>query len=138
MNPVFADAAQWIALSSPDDTLHEVARRQMLAIGSRPVVTSQMVLTEFLDGAATRGVYQRTRAAQFVRRIPLLPNVRVVPQTPELFAAALALYEQRPDQSWSLTDCASLLICQQEQITDVLTYDHLFLQMGLIALLREP
>ncbi len=136
MNPVFADAAQWIALSSPDDALHEAAKRQMLAIGARTLVTSQMVLTEFLDGAATRGAYQRTRAAQFVRRIPLLPNVRVVPQTPELFTAALTLYEQRPDQAWSLTDCASLLICRQEQIMDVLTYDHHFTQMGLNALLR--
>jgi len=36
--------------------------------------------------------------------------VQVIPQTPELFAAALALYEARLDTEWSLTDCASLVI----------------------------
>ena len=97
-----------------------------------------MVLTEFLDGAATRGAGIRREAARFARLLGSLPGVRVIPQTPELFAAALALYEQRVDKEWSLTDCASLVICQQEGIYDVLTYDRHFLQMGLNTLLRPP
>jgi hypothetical protein len=58
-----------------------------------------MVMTEFLDGAATRGEGIR-RAARFARLLDSLPNVRVIPQTPELFAAALALYEERVDKKW--------------------------------------
>ena len=138
MNPIFADSAHWIAMVSPDDGLHAAAAKQMLAVGSRPIITSQMVLVEFLDGAAVRGAYNRNRAAAYAERIPLLPNVRVISQTPELFDAALALYKQRLDKAWSLTDCASFVICEREGITDVLTHDHHFTQMGLNTLLRLP
>jgi predicted nucleic acid-binding protein len=61
----------------------------------------------------------------------------VVPQTPELFRDALALYGDRVDQSWSLTDCASFLIMEQRQITEALTHDRHFEQRGYSALLRD-
>lgn len=138
MNPVFADTAYWIAINSPSDSLHTVAVSVSRQVGSRSIVTSQMVLTEFLDGAATRGAGLRREAARFARILTTLPSVQVIPQTSELFAAALALYEQRLDKEWSLTDCASFVICRQEGIQDVLTYDQHFVQMGLNALLRTP
>lgn len=59
--------------------------------------------------------------------------------TPELFADALALYRDRSDKAWSLTDCASIVICQREGITEVPGYDRHFEQAGFVALLRrEP
>ena len=138
MNPVFADTAHWIAINSPADGLHTVAVDVSRRLGSRPILTSQMVLTEFLDGAATRGAGIRRETARFARLLEALPNVRVIPQTAELFAVALALYEQRLDKEWSLTDYASFVICRQEGIHDVLTYDQHFAQMGLNTLLRTP
>ena len=138
MKPVFADAGHWIALNSPLDGLHQRAVTSAQNLGSRTIVTSQMVLTEVLDGTASRGQAIREQTVRFTRLLASLPNVRIIPQTPELFEAALTLYAQRPDKQWSLTDCASFVICRQEGITDVLTHDHHFVQMGLNAMLRDP
>ena len=59
----------------------------------------------------------------------------LVPQTRELFDAALNLYEQRIDKGYSLTDCMSMIVCREQQITDVLTHDHHFMQEGFTILL---
>lgn len=64
------------------------------------------------------------------------PNVEVIPQTSELFHQALSLYRQRPDQAWSLTDCASFCLMQQRNILEALAHDKHFEQAGFIALLR--
>ena len=54
----------------------------------------------------------------------------------DLFNAALARYAQRPDQSWSLTNCASFLVMEQRGITEALAYDRDVEQDGFVALLR--
>ena len=56
---------------------------------------------------------------------------------PSCFGTALALYQERPDKSWSLTDCASFLIMDQRQTTEALTHDRHFEQRGYQALLRD-
>lgn len=137
MIPVFADAGYWIALSSHSDALHSIAIEVTRSLGRRPIITSQMVLTEFLDGAAGQGIARRTAAWNYVEQLQAQTSLRIVPQTPELFAAALELYKRRQDKDWSLTDCASIFICQQEGITDVLAHDHHFVQAGFTALLRS-
>ena len=96
-----------------------------------------MVLTELLNGLAAHGALTREYAAAFVRDISASPTDRVEPQTPGLFGEALALYQQRPDKSWSLTDCASIVVCEREGIREVLTYDRHFEQAGYRCLLRE-
>ena len=65
------------------------------------------------------------------------PDIESVSQTPELFRDALALYQHRPDKSWSLTDCASFLIMDRQQIAEALTHDRHFEQRGYRALLRD-
>ena len=65
------------------------------------------------------------------------PSFVVVPQSPELFAAGLDLYSRRPDKTYSMVDCISMVVCSDRGITDVLTYDHDFEREGFRALLRE-
>ena len=40
------------------------------------------------------------------------------------------------DKGWSLTDCASFIIMEDEGLTIALTHDQHFIQAGLQALLR--
>ena len=47
----------------------------------------------------------------------------------------LALYDERPDQEWSLTDCISFVVMADEGIAEALTGDHHFEQAGFVALL---
>src|SRR5438105_965772 len=48
--------------------------------------------------------------------------------------AALALYEARPDKSYSLTDCRSMLAMRALGLTEALTNDHHFTQEGFTIL----
>jgi hypothetical protein len=55
MNAVFADAGYWIALFNPRDQLHTKAITVSNTLQGCPIVTSQMVLTEFLNHYAALG-----------------------------------------------------------------------------------
>ena len=136
MNAVFADAGYWIALFNPRDRLHTKAITISNTLHGRSIVTSQMVLTEFLNHYAALGQPFRQRAVQVVRSLQADAEVEVVPQTAAQFTAALMLYAQRPDKAWGLTDCASFLIMQERGITEALAYDDHFYQAGFIPLLR--
>jgi predicted nucleic acid-binding protein len=61
--------------------------------------------------------------------------VTIVRQTAELFGAGLNLYRRRPDKGYSLTDCMSMIVCQQFDVTDVLTHDQHFAQESFTLLL---
>ena len=137
MNAVFADAGYWIALFNPRDQLHAKAISVSTTLQGRSIVTSQMVLTEFLNHYAALGQPFRQRAVQVVRSLQDNVDVEVVPQTDAQFAAALTLYAQRPDKEWGITDCASFLTMQERGITEALAYDDHFYQASFIPLLRD-
>ena len=137
MNAVFADAGYWIALFNPRDQLHTKAITVSHTLQGRPIVTSQMVLTEFLNHYAALGQPFRQRAVQVVHSLQDDADVEIIPQTEAQFAAALTLYAQRPDKEWGLIDCASFLIMKERGITEALAHDDHFHQAGFIPLLRN-
>ena len=136
MNEVFADAGYWIALFNPRDRLHSKALTVSQNIKGQRIVTSQAVLTEFLNYFAAFGTQFRQKAVQVIKSLQQSADVEIVVQTPEQFEAALVLYSQRPDKEWGLTDCNSFLIMHQREIREVLAHDEHFLQAGFIPLLR--
>lgn len=137
MSVVFADSGYWIALLYSRDQLHERARAVAAGLESVAFVTTQMALTEALNHLAGRGERLRRLAAQMVRELETRSDVHVIPQTDTQFRAAVDRYASRPDQSWSLTDCASFIVMEERNITDALSYDRDFEQAGFRALLRE-
>lgn len=134
MNHYFADTSYWIAIFNRGDDLHLKATstgRKLRDI----LVTTQWILTEMLDGLSnTEGMRESTAA--FVRDLELEPNVAIIPATEEWFHRGLVRYEQRLDKEWSLTDCISIVVVEDEGIADALTGDHHFEQAGFNALLR--
>ena len=54
----------------------------------------------------------------------------------ELFDNSLALFGNRDDKEWSLTDCMSFVVMETRGITDALTPDEHFNQAGFQALMR--
>ena len=48
----------------------------------------------------------------------------------------VALYAERPDKDWSLTDCISFVVMRKMDITEALTGDRHFEQAGFTALLE--
>lgn len=136
MKLVFADTSYWIALLNPRDQLHgkAVAVSEKLALVR--IVTSEMVLTELLNGFSEGGPQVRRAVAKAVDALGKSQNVMVVPQTREQFSSALMRYDQAADKAWSLTDCASFRIMEEKQIEAALTHDRHFVQAGFDVLLR--
>lgn len=63
-------------------------------------------------------------------------QILILPQTPNLFEQAFRRYQSRPDKNWSMTDCASFILMEQEGLTAALTHDRHFTQAGFKAMLR--
>ncbi len=133
MTPVFADTYYFAALCNPTDQGH--ARAVAYARNALcPLVTTAWVVTELADGLCKAG----TRPI-FVRLIGLLqtdPQVTIVPANQGSMDRGLSLYASRPDKDWSLTDCISFVVMQEQSITDALTADRHFEQAGFVVLLK--
>ncbi len=137
MREIFADSGYWVAMYDPRDGLHRKARDATAQLGAFRIVTSEMVLVEFLNYVSKGGELIRRRAADAERSMRNNPNIYVEPQTGRQFRAATEHYANRLDQRWSVTDCASFLIMRERGIMEALAYDVDFVQAGFRALLRE-
>ena len=137
MSFVFADSGYWLALSDPQDALHSRALSLSLRYEEPDIVTTQMVLVEVLTGLAGRGPFRRASAVRYVRYLVDASSVEVIPQTDAQFRSAVERFAARPDQRWSLTDCASFLVMEEQGIAEALAYDRDFEQAGFVALLRD-
>jgi uncharacterized protein len=137
MRAIFADTSYWIALVNPKDRLHSRAQALSNALGSARVVTSEMVLTEFLNDFSRRGTLLRETAVSLVEDLQQDADVIIVPQTSLQFLDGLFLYAGRSDKTWGLTDCCSFQIMQRYGLTQALKHDRHFVQAGFQALLRD-
>ncbi|MCI0457911.1 MAG: PIN domain-containing protein [Gemmataceae bacterium] len=133
MNAVFADTFYFIALLSTSDEGHAQAVEWTRQFTGR-IVTTEWVLTELADGLATSR--QRTQFEATRRKLLTGVSTEVVPLDRALYEQGVALYVARPDKEWSLTDCISFVVMQQEGIYEALTGDHHFEQAGFVALLK--
>jgi uncharacterized protein len=136
MARVFADTGYWIALLNPRDDLHHKATAVARDHGLGQIVTSEMVLTEFLNSFSDYGPRLRQAAARAVASLRDTSQIVIVPQTTLLFERALKRYQDMSDKSWSLTDCSSFLIMEEERLASALPHDRHFAQAGFQTLLR--
>jgi len=132
VNPLFADTYYFLALLHKGDSAHGRA----VALAERitnPIVTTAWVLTEV--GDALSAPHMRPRFVQLVETLRADPACTIVPPTLALFDAGFALYAERADKSWTLTDCISFAVMLQTGITEALTGDRHFEQAGFTPLL---
>ena len=137
MKRVFADTLYWVAIVRPRDQWESPALMARKALGDVCLVTTDEVLGEFL-AVLRQGPHLREKAVQMVRAILKSPNVNVVPQTRMSFLAGLEKYASRKDKTYTLTDCISMNVMEQESIQEILTNDHHFEQEGFVALITKP
>ena len=137
MKLVFADALYWIAINRPNDHWQAAAQQARRDLGNVSLVTTDEVLIEFLTAMAKGNPRVRKGAVRMVRAILVDPDVRVIPQSRESFLNGLALYENRPDKGYSLTDCISMNAMKTQGITDVLSNDNHFAQEGFQVVIKQ-
>lgn len=97
------------------------------------LVTTTLVLVEVAD--ALSGTRIRTIVHEFLTTIAADPNVQIVAIDDEVLKRGIALYGDRPDKSWSLTDCTSFVVMAERGVREALTGDRHFEQAGFRALM---
>ena len=128
MTKYFADAWFYVALMDRRDAHHARAIRLAGTISANAIVTHDAVFTEVLAYFAEDGVRARQHAIESVRQT--MRKAQVVPADRRLFNAALDRYSARPDKGYSLVDCMSMVLMEEQGIQHVLTNDHHFAQAG--------
>jgi predicted nucleic acid-binding protein len=137
MTPVFADTLYWYGLSNPRDQWHAPVRQARARLGRVEIVTTEEVLIEYLTAMSGGGPHLRRTAATLVKTIMADARTKVLPQSHFSFLRGLELYEQREDKAYSLVDCISMVAMRDEDITQILTNDHHFVQEGFTILLQK-
>ncbi len=137
MRTVFGDTGYWIAISRRADGLHQRARLVAQQIGDVRIVTSEMVLIEYLNEMSKHGEQQRRMAVETVNDLRNDDNVEIVPVTSEQFWEAVQYYDSHRDQRWSLVDCVSFMIMGEKKIQNALAHDRDFWSAGFRPLLRD-
>jgi predicted nucleic acid-binding protein len=130
---VFADAFYFVGLLNRADQHHAkvvAAARQLRS----DLLTTEWILAEFADALAESA--SRRLVPQFIRDLEADPKVKIIRASAELFQRGLRLYEARPDKAWSLTDCISFVVMEDEDVREALTGDEDFEQAGFKALLK--
>lgn len=128
---VFADTFYWIALTDPRDSAHSRA-----AEIRDEIVTTDEVLTEYLNFFCAAPEFLRSQVALAVADILDDSMVKVIPQGRDTFLDGFQLYSKRADKNYSLTDCISMQAMRREGLSVVLTNDRHFEQEGFQAVFR--
>ena len=136
MPEIFADSFYWIALANPADAWHQAAAVFSQTNSESVLVTTDEVLSEFLNYFAAAGERKRQVVARMVEETMSHRHISVLPQTRESFLRGFALYKARADKGYSLTDCTSMNVMRERNISEVLTHDHHFTQEGFTVLLQ--
>jgi len=135
MEETFADAFYWIALANPADQWHHAAKQFNEENPDVLLVTTEEVLTEFLNYYAESGERRRKIVGAMCEQVLVHPNIKVIAQTHESFLRGLDLFRQREDKGYSLTDCISMSLMRERDIQKVLTHNNHFTQEGFTLLL---
>ena len=134
MNRVFADTSFYQALFNRRDGWHDAAVEFFGGLETR-IVTTDYVLIE-LGALMSRG-HARPFFIGFVERARSDAFTDIISASAEFLDRGLALFAARPDKEWTLTDCISFVVMEQQGITGALTCDHHFEQAGFQMLLQR-
>lgn len=129
---VFADTFYFIALLQPGGRDHELATRASAELAGG-IVTTSAVLNEVGNFFSHRG--GRRAFCALMEKLKHHSAIQVVFVDGAMFDRGLALFRERPDKEWSLTDCISFVVMSDMGLTDALTADHHFVQAGYRAVL---
>jgi hypothetical protein len=134
---VFMDTSAWIALINDSDALHKQAIEiiEQLYRQNCSLITTEFIILEVAN--ELRNPTYRNRVVKYINDLKNKSNIRIIPANTEFLQTGWSLYSTREDKEWSLTDCISFVVMQENSITEAFTSDHHFEQAGFIKLIRE-
>lgn len=134
MKKLFVDTSYLIALSNTKDAYHQKAKSLNVTVKQlHDVWTHEGILLEISDWLAKRDRHLASKTFKAIRQGKT--NLKLIPLTTDLIDKAFELYEKYNDKTVGLTDCISFVVMNEKGITDALTSDKHFVQVGFKALL---
>ena len=130
---VFVDTFALIAWLNPRDDAHAVVTAYLDGFTGR-LLTTEWVLMELAD--ALSAPEARSTAVAFLQAVRADPLLDVVGYLPAVYQAGFDRFANRPDKSWSLTDCISFGVMTERGLSEALTADHHFEQAGFQAVFK--
>lgn len=97
------------------------------------LVTTEFVLLEVADALSSPSI--RSKTIGFIESLSQFSTLKIVQIDRTLWLNGWALYKQREDKDWGLTDCISFVVMRQEKLTQAFTSDRHFEQAGFLNLL---
>ena len=138
MRKIFVDTSGWANFFDTDEPFHSQTRaiyEHARNEGTR-LVTTNCVIAELVSLFTSPFRISRPRIIEYIEVIKRSPSIDLIHIDQRLDSQAWNLLTERPDKKWSLVDCSSFVIMQNEGISDSLTTDHHFEQAGFIKLLK--
>ena len=133
MKTVFADSYYYLAFVNVSDAGHERALEFSRSYRGK-TMTTEWVLMEVADALSAPD--QRSVFLELLEHLKSDTGLIVIESGHEMFERGVALFAERSDKSWSLTDCISFLVMNDHGLTESLTADHHFAQAGYVPLLK--
>ena len=130
MKAVFIDTAGWVACADASDPAHlrfTAARDASLKAGAM-LVTTDFVVDETLTLLRFR--LGLDAAETWWHQVDRSPRLRWERVDSDRFEKARQLFFQYRDKQFSFTDCTSFVVMREARLTQALTTDRHFKQMG--------
>ncbi len=135
MNKVFIDSAAWLALVNKNDEFHEKAKEVRGNLFKEKVsfVTTNQIIIEVANTLSK--LRFKKAVVKLIESIEKSKDINVIFIDEEIYTQSWERYKDRDDKEWSLTDCISFIIMEDEGIQRAFTTDHHFEQAGFTKLL---
>lgn len=138
MSVIFVHTSGWGNLVDALQEFHAEAKAIYLSAkgnGSR-LVTTNYIVAELVALLSSPLRIPRNRSIKFIESIKSSALVDIIHIDEDLDAKSWELISNRPDKNWSLVDCSSFVVMQENKIIEALTTDHHFEQAEFVRLLK--
>jgi len=128
MNEIFVDTSGWASLADISEPFYKKARETYAAVmqNRRRLVTTNYVLAELVALMTSPMRFHRPRIIEFINGIKESSFFDIIHIDESLDKQSWKLLSNRPDKNWSLVDCSSFVLMQENNIIEALTTDHHF------------
>ena len=132
MKTILVDSGFLLAMVDRDDKHHPEVIDFLKELGRATLLVTSHIFDEAMTLIKARlGSEIAVRTGQQLRLSTLFRLVYVTERDDE---AAWEIFSQYTDKDWSYTDCSCLAVMRKLDITEVLSFDHHFDQMGTVRL----
>lgn len=138
MPSLFVDTSGWGNLVDVSQPFHSLAATiyRLARQRNHDIITTNYVVAELVALLTSPLRLPRPQVIALIQSLKTSPYIDILHIDSQIDDQAWQLLISREDKDWSLVDCSSFIVMQQQNITEALTNDHHFEQAGFVRLLK--